>query len=697
MDKFISLFLVFSVKMRVMSMGAIAIFGFMVIFTTDLITSSSMEAALTTAENNKKLELTRTEMLASSLLVRRREKDFFLRLDKKYIASYNKDMDATVMLLQKANSLSDNPTVNKAASDLEAVFKRHKAQFKRVSDLWIKIGLDTKSGLYGDMQDAVHGIEDELPKYKVDPLIIKMLMMRRHEKDFMMRVANKDSDGKYSNGPKYAGRIDERAEEFMTLVKSSNITTSGKADLERRLMAYVSAFQEYAGFRMQLVDETAKLSAIYKESTPYFATLQEAAQKGVLEATESYEATDSFASIITYSSIAIFGMWSMLAALVVLRTTIPSIKRLEGTLGLIADGNYEVDVQGTNINDEIGSMARAVLVLRDNGKKQRELEAEMQRLEEEAEREEAEKLKREQEQERKKAEEEAQVTAEREARAERVRELIASFDKVIQASIGDLESSAGQMQGTATTMVGVAENTGRQAAAVSEASEQMDSNVSTMAAAIEEFSHSISEANGQVQSATKLSQGAVSASDEGTESIEKLSDASKTIEEVVNLINDIAEQTNLLALNATIEAARAGDAGRGFAVVAGEVKSLASQTAKATEDITKQINEMQSLSGGAVSSMGTIREANNELNQTMLGISAAIEEQEAATSEISRNVQFTSEGTQRVTSEIGQVASNVDATKTSSSDVMAAATQLESLAASIKDEVESFLNDVQAV
>lgn len=697
MDKLFSLFLKFSIKMRVMSMGGIAILGFVVILTTDLVTSFSIETALVSAENNKKLELTRTEMLASSLLVRRREKDFFLRLDKEYIASYNKDMDATIVLLKKANGLSDKPAVNKAASELETVFKQHKAQFKRVSDLWIKIGLDTKSGLYADMQDAVHGIETELPKYKIDPLIIKMLMMRRHEKDFMMRVANKDSDGNYSNGPKYAERIDTRTEEFMEIVKASNITPSGKADLEERLMAYVSAFQGYAQYRMQLVDETAKLSAIYKESDAHFVTLKRVAQAGILEAAEAYEATDSFSTLATYIAAAIFGIWSVVAVLVVVRTTIPALKGLEHTLGVLAGGNYDVDVQGTNVNDEIGNMARAVLVLRDNGKKQRELEAEMAKLEEESAREEAEKLKREQEQERRATEEEAVRVAEQESRAERVRDLISSFDQVIQASIGDLESSAGQMQGTATNMVDVADNTGRQAASVSEASEQMDTNVSTMAAVIEEFSQSIREANGQVQSATKLSEGAVSTSEEGAASIEKLSDASKTIEKVVNLISDIAEQTNLLALNATIEAARAGDAGRGFAVVAGEVKNLATQTAKATEDITKQINEMQALSGGAVASMGSIRDANTELNQTMLSISAAIEEQEAATGEISRNVQFTAEGTQRVTSEIGQVAANVDMTKSSSSEVMAASTQLEGLAASIKEEVQSFLNDVQSV
>lgn len=411
----------------------------------------------------------------------------------------------------------------------------------------------------------------------------------------------------------------------------------------------------------------------------------------------SVENADKSVSALAYSLVAVFVLLMAASTFIVIRSTIRPLNETKDVLALVADGKYEVEIPHTENKDEIGEMARMVLVLRDNGAKQRWLDKAMEELEEETEREEEEEREQEKAIEAKKDEEEAKRVAKRQERADKVNALIENFDQAIQASIGELEASATQMQGTASTMVDVADNTGRQAAAVSEASEQMDGNVATMAAAIEEFSHSIGEANGQVQSATKLSQGAVAASQEGEASIEKLSEASKTIEAVVSLITDIADQTNLLALNATIEAARAGDAGRGFAVVASEVKNLASQTAKATDDITKQINEMQTLSGGAVSSMGTIRDAITELNQTMLGISAAIEEQEAATGEISRNVQYAAEGTQRVTSEIGQVASNADISKNSSNDVMTASTQLESLAATIKSEIHTFLSDVKAV
>jgi methyl-accepting chemotaxis protein len=286
---------------------------------------------------------------------------------------------------------------------------------------------------------------------------------------------------------------------------------------------------------------------------------------------------------------------------------------------------------------------------------------------------------------------------EREARAKEMDALVNSFNQRIGEAVANLESSSVTMRDTAGGMVDVADSTGRRAASVNEASEQMQANVSTMASAIEEFAASIAEVNQQMANANTISSEAVSASDKGSKAIEELSMSSRQIEDVVNLINDIAEQTNLLALNATIEAARAGEAGKGFAVVASEVKSLANQTAQATDRITAQINDMQSVTDVAVGAIKTTGETIERLSSVMVGVASAVEEQQATTNEISRSVQFTNEGTQRVASEIREVSSGAEQTGSASADVMSAAEQLEELAGGIKTEVDSFLERVQGL
>lgn len=366
-------------------------------------------------------------------------------------------------------------------------------------------------------------------------------------------------------------------------------------------------------------------------------------------------------------------------------------KQITEAMLTLSGNSLDVNVPHTSRKDEIGDMGRALEFFRDEMKKGEQLAAE---------REEAQKAEMEEAERRTNLEREAyhRDAAEAKRRAEeaaRVQGLIDAFDAAITEAIGNLNSNALEMRATASTMVDVADKTRTQAKSVSSASDEMQNNVATMASAIEEFSASIREVASQIQSASSMSAEAVAVAGKGSQAIDTLSSASAKIEDVVKLINDIAEQTNLLALNATIEAARAGDAGKGFAVVASEVKSLANQTAKATEDITAQISEMQGLTGEAVSAMEAIDQTIGQLNQVTLAISSAVEEQEAATSEISRSVQYASEQTDRVASEIGLVTEGADQTGEASSSVKTVSEGLEALANSIDTDVKQFLTLVQ--
>jgi len=272
-----------------------------------------------------------------------------------------------------------------------------------------------------------------------------------------------------------------------------------------------------------------------------------------------------------------------------------------------------------------------------------------------------------------------------------------NFEKNVKSVVEMVGSAATEMQSTAESMSATAEETNRQSVVVASASEEASTNVQTVAAASEELSNSINEISNQVQTSSKISQKAVEEATRANETIEGLSEAAVKIGEVVELINDIASQTNLLALNATIEAARAGDAGKGFAVVANEVKSLANQTAKATDEIGAQIGAIQNASNDAVKAIEGVSGIIADINQITTGIASAVEEQSAATQEIARNVQQAAEGTSEVSSNITGVTKAANETGDAAIQLVEAAGELALQSQKLNTEVDGFLVEVRSI
>ena len=349
------------------------------------------------------------------------------------------------------------------------------------------------------------------------------------------------------------------------------------------------------------------------------------------------------------------------------RTVTNPIKVMTRTMASLAAGDVSANVPDRHRRDEIGGMADAVQVFKDNA-------IDKLRLEEE------------------------QAAAQQRVEEEKRRgmlEMADRFERTVKDVVDGVSSAATEMQATAQQMSATAEETSRQSGNVASASDEATANVQTVAATVEELSASIAEIGRQVMQSAKIARNAVAEAETTNETVQGLAEAARRIGDVVSLINDIAGQTNLLALNATIEAARAGEAGKGFAVVAQEVKNLANQTAKATEEISQQISSVQEETKDAVGAIEKIRAIIGEVNDIATTISSAVEEQGASTQEIARNVQQAARGTQDVNQNIEAVSKAAGETGSAAGQVLNASQEMARQAEGLRGEVERFLGDVR--
>ena len=422
-----------------------------------------------------------------------------------------------------------------------------------------RIGLNETLGLSGSLRGAVHDIETKLKEIDDPRTTAWMLMMRRHEKDFMLR-----------RDPKYVAELKKAAVEFSRAIEVVAIPTGAMNDITAKLQKYQSEFAAWAATAQQSAALDASMMKTFRELEPAMLEVRTAVEGLYKQADAAEAATRDAVRLWMMIAFAVTVVLLAVVGLLLGRSISKALSGMVDAMTRLARGELSISVPGVGRKDEIGEMAGAVEVFRSNMSETDRLRAEQV---------------------------EADVRG-REQRKAEMQRLADTFEGAVGEIIETVSSAATELEASSNTLTQTAERGNGLASAVASASEEASANVQSVSSASEEMTSSITEISRQVQESARVADVAVGQAQRTNTRVAELAKAASRIGDVVELINTIAAQTNLLALNATIEAARAGEAGRGFAVVASEVKALAEQTAKATGEISQHVGAIQTATEG---------------------------------------------------------------------------------------------------
>ena len=576
--------------------------------------------------------------------------------------------------LPKAISVTINPERKANLERMKVLFDNYMADFSKVASLQQTksdaiqkrmnvVGVEARKDLTYILDSAV--ADGDFEAAALAGIAEEALMLGRL--NAIKYIASPDE-----------GLAEEAQKQIAVFVEKANALTKRLHNPERKKRAqeaedkaeqYRAAFESVHSATKTLDDFVYKKMA---EEAGQFRDLAEqtvASQDQALnKIREDTVASMDRSEVATWIGSALALGLACLFAYLIARSIVVPLSAMTGAMTELSKGNRHVPIPATERTDEIGEMAAAMQVFKENTLKMEQMQKEQ---------------------------EEQKIRSEAERKAA-LRQLANTFEGSVGKVIETVSSASTELQASATQMASTATETSAQATTVASASQQASANVQTVASATEELSSSISEIAKQVERSQAVAVRAEQEAESTTIQVRALYENANKIGEIINLINDIASQTNLLALNATIEAARACDAGKGFAVVANEVKHLANQTGKATDEIAAQIKAVQEGTNNAVHAIDTISKVISEMGEISASVASAVQEQSAATSEIARNVEQAAAGTAEVSSSVTTVEQAARDTGAAAEQIRASATDLSKQSEYLRAEVGRFLNQVRA-
>lgn len=583
------------------------------------------------------------------LQMRRNEKDFLLRKDLKYPKKHAENMKSfmsSVNFIKKAAADSNIPVIEKHAGEIITLINEYNDEFKNLVAAWVKRGLGHKDGLQGEFRDKVHKLEEELKKSNQDKLMLDMLMLRRKEKDYLLRYENPDDAKKYTNG------THEAVATLKKNISASSLGDSEKSSLNAYMDAYLQGFNSLVSENENIRSIIDKMRAATHAVTPLIQGDKEKKVDGIVNEIKK-SADEDKASLkeliakdknnaFTISALAI--LFGLIFSKLITNSITKPLNEVVEVAGRLSKGDLTKNIS-MNRKDEIGSLANsvdlAICNLRENINflihNSTDIKCASEKLHD--------------------ASDELAAGIEViKGQSSNVKNISSS----VAQNMEDVNKETADIAGVSGLVKEDTENVNTEMNTVASAVEQSQASVQSIAAASEEMSATINEIAENTERCRSITENAVVAAESASSKVAELSKASSQIEKIILVIEEISEQTKNLALNATIEAARAGEAGKGFAVVANEVKELARQTNEATVEVRDSIMQMAMHSDETVGEIGTVQGVIREVNDIVNTISAAIEEQSITVRDNSKNTSQAADGLLEVTKSVAHVSDRLN-------------------------------------